>query len=130
MAIHRVIGGTQETRSRMMMIEVFAIGSIAWGLGFLFATGAVEIVLRSVGFLRFTEEGDFSVNPILSIASTVLVGILTLAVAYWRGTVTTKKFLNMEIDEGVRKVSNEREPYYILHYVTFFRTEKKRRGYS
>ena len=119
-AIHRVIGGTQETLSRMMMIEVFAIGSIAWGLGFLFATGAVEIVLRSVGFLRFTEEGDFSVNPILSIASTVLVGILTLAVAYWRGTVTTKKFLNMEIDEGVRKVSNEREPYYILHYVTFF----------
>ena len=118
-AIHRVIGGTQETLSRMMMIEVFAIGSIAWGLGFLFATGAVEIVLRSVGFLRFTEEGDFSVNPILSIASTVLVGILTLAVAYWRGTVTTKKFLNMEIDEGVRKVSNEREPYYILHYVTF-----------
>jgi len=118
-AIHRVIGGTQETLSRMMMIEVFAIGSVAWGLGFLFATGAVEIVLRSVGFLRFTEEGDFSVNPILSIASTVLVGILTLAVAYWRGSVTTKKFLNMEIDEGVRKVSNEREPYYILHWVTF-----------
>ena len=118
-AIHRVIGGTQDTLSRMMMIEVLAIGSVAWGLGYLFATGAVEIVLRAVGFLRFTEEGDFSVDPILSILSTISVGMATLAFAYWRGTVTTKRFLNMEIDEGVRKVSNEREPLYILHWLTF-----------
>ena len=118
-AIHRVIGGTQDTLSRMMMIEVLAIGSVAWGLGYLLATGAVEIVLRAVGFLRFTEEGEFSVDPILSVASTVLVGILTLAIAYWRGSVTTRRFLNMEIDEGVRKVSNEREPFYILHWLTF-----------
>ena len=118
-AIHRVIGGTQDTLSRMMMIEVLAIGSVAWGLGYLFATGAVEIVLRAVGFLRFTEEGDFSVDPILSILSTISVGMATLAFAYWRGTVTTKRFLNMEIDEGVRKVNNEREPLYILHWLTF-----------
>ena len=118
-AIHRVIGGTQDTLSRMMMIEVLAIGSVAWGLGYLFATGAVEIVLRAVGFLRFTEEGDFSVDPILSVTATVSVGMLTLAIAYWRGTVTTNRFLNMEIDEGVRKVSNEREPLYILHWLTF-----------
>ena len=118
-AIHRVIGGTQDTLSRMMMIEVLAIGSVAWGLGYLLATGAVEIVLRAVGFLRFTEEGDFAVDPILSVISTVLVGLLTLAIAFWRGSVTTKRFLNMEIDEGVRKVSNEREPFYLLHYTTF-----------
>ena len=118
-AIHRVIGGTQDTLSRMMMIEILAIGSVAWGLGYLFATGAVEIVLRAVGFLRFTEEGDFSVDPILSILSTISVGMATLAFAYWRGTVTTKRFLNMEIDEGVRKVSNEREPLYVLHWLTF-----------
>ena len=118
-AIHRVIGGTQDTLSRMMMIEVLAIGSVAWGLGYLLATGAVEIVLRAVGFLRFTEEGDFAVDPILSVISTVLVGLLTLAIAFWRGSVTTKRFLNMEIDEGVRKVSNEREPFYLLHYATF-----------
>ena len=118
-AIHRVIGGTQDTLSRMMMIEILAIGSVAWGLGYLLATGAVEIVLRAVGFLRFTEEGDFSVDPILSILSTISVGMATLAFAYWRGTVTTKRFLNMEIDEGVRKVSNEREPLYVLHWLTF-----------
>ena len=118
-AIHRVIGGTQDTLSRMMMIEILAIGSVAWGLGYLLATGAVEIVLRAVGFLRFTEEGDFTVDPILSILSTISVGMATLAFAYWRGTVTTKRFLNMEIDEGVRKVSNEREPLYILHWFTF-----------
>ena len=101
------------------MIEVLAIGSVAWGLGYLLATGAVEIVLRAVGFLRFTEEGDFAVDPVLSVISTVLVGLLTLAIAFWRGSVTTKRFLNMEIDEGVRKVSNEREPFYLLHYTTF-----------
>ena len=118
-AIHRVIGGTEETLSRMMMIEVFAIGTVAWALGFLFATGAVEIVLRAVGFLRFTEEGDFNVNPILSVASTILVGLLTIGVAHWRGSETTRKFISMEIDEGVRRVSSEREPYYLLHWVTF-----------
>ena len=118
-AIHRVIGGTEENLSRMMMIEVFAIGTVAWALGFLFATGAVEIVLRAVGFLRFTEEGDFNVNPILSVASTILVGLLTIGVAHWRGSETTRKFLSMEIDEGVRRVSSEREPYYLLHWVTF-----------
>ena len=99
-AIHRVIGGTEENLSRMMMIEVFAIGTVAWALGFLFATGAVEIVLRAVGFLRFTEEGEFNVNPILSVVSTILVGLLTIGVAHWRGSETTRKFLSMEIDEG------------------------------
>ena len=118
-AIHRVIGGTEENLSRMMMIEVFAIGTVAWALGFLFATGAVEIVLRAVGFLRFTEEGEFNVNPILSVVSTILVGLLTIGVAHWRGSETTRKFLSMEIDEGVRRVSREREPYYLLHWITF-----------
>ena len=118
-AIHRVIGGTQDTLSRMMMIEIIAIGSVAWGLGYLLATGAVEVVLRAVGFLRFTEEGNFSVDPILSLGSTIFVGTFTLAFAYWRGSVTTQRFLSMEIDEGVRKVSNQREPLYVLHWATF-----------
>ncbi len=118
-AIHRVIGGTEETLSRMMIIEVFAISSVAWALGFILASVAVDVVLRAVGFLRFTDEGDFNVNPILSIGSTVGVALLTIAVAYWRGSVTTQKFLSMEIDEGVRKVSAQREPYYLLHLITF-----------
>ena len=118
-AIHRVIGGSEETLSRMMIIEVFAISSVAWALGFILASVAVDVVLRAVGFLRFTDEGDFNVDPILSIASTAIVALLTIAVAYWRGSVTTKKFLSMEIDEGVRKVRPPREPYYLLHALTF-----------
>ena len=118
-AIHRVIGGSEETLSRMMIIEVFAISSVAWALGFILASVAVDVVLRAVGFLRFTDEGDFNVDPILSIASTAIVALLTIAVAYWRGSVTTKKFLSMEIDEGVRKVRAQREPYYLLHWLTF-----------
>ena len=119
MAIHRVIGGTEDNLSRMMVMEVFGIGTVAWALGFLLATGAVEIVLRAVGFLRFTDEGDFNVDPILSLGSTFVVILLTVWVSYWRGTVTTRKFLSMEIDEGVRKIPNERKPNYILHWLTF-----------
>ena len=118
-AIHRVIGGTEDNLSRMMVMEVFGIGTVAWALGFLLATGAVEIVLRAVGFLRFTDEGDFNVDPILSLGSTFVVILLTVWVSYWRGTVTTRKFLSMEIDEGVRKIPNERKPNYILHWLTF-----------
>ena len=118
-AIHRVIGGTEDNLSRMMIMEVFGIGTVAWALGFLLASGAVEIVLRAVGFLRFTEEGDFNVDPILSLGSTLVVVLLTVWISYWRGTVTTRKFLSMEIDEGVRKISNERKPNYILHWLTF-----------
>jgi len=118
-SIQRVIGGTEKTLGRMMIIEVFAIGTIAWALGFVLATASVEIVLRAVGFLRFTDAGDVDVNPILSGGSTFVVGLLTIGVAYWRGRVTTRKFLSMEIDEGVRKVNREREPYYLLHWLTF-----------
>ena len=56
-SIQRVIGGTEKTLGRMMVIEVFAIGTIAWALGFVLATASVEIVLRAVGFLRFTVPG-------------------------------------------------------------------------
>ena len=118
-AIHRVIGGTEATLGRMMVLEVFAIGSIAWALGFVLASGAVEVVLRAVGFLRFTDAGDVDVNPILSGGSTFLVAALTIGWAYAQGRSKTKMFLSMEIDEGVRKVSREREPYYLLHYLTF-----------
>ena len=34
-AIHRVIGGTEAALSRMMILEVYAISSIAWVLGFV-----------------------------------------------------------------------------------------------
>ena len=73
-----------------MVIEVFAIGTIAWALGFILATASVEIVLRAVGFLRFTDAGDVDVNPILSGGSSLVVCLLTFVVEYWRGRVTTR----------------------------------------
>ena len=118
-AIHRVIGGTETTLSRMMVLEVYVIGSVAWALGFGLASGAVEIVLRAVGFLRFTDEGDISVDPVLSFGSTFVVAFLTIWVAYYYGKRRTNDFLNIEIDEGVRKVSKTREPNYLLHWLVF-----------
>lgn len=118
-AIHRVIGGTEATLTRMMVLEIYAIGTIAWALGFGLASGAVEIVLRSVGFLRFTDEGQFKVDPVLSFVSTFVVTALTLGVAYYYGKKRTADFLSIEIDEGVRRVRNEKEPNYLLHWAIF-----------
>ena len=118
-AIHRVIGGTEATLSRMMVLEIYAIGTIAWALGFGLASGAVEIVLRSVGFLRFTDEGEFKVDPVLSFGSTFVVTSLTVGIAYYYGKKRTADFLSIEIDEGVRRVRNEKEPNYLLHWVIF-----------
>jgi len=119
-AIHRVIGGSEATLTRMMVIEIYAIGSIAWAMGFILASWAVEIVLRAVGFLRFTDSGDVDVNPILSFLSTWVVALLTIGIAYYLGNRRTKEFLNIEIDEGVRRITRQREPFYLLHWALFF----------
>ena len=86
-AIHRVMGGSEATLTRMMVIEIYAIGSIAWATGFILASWAVEIVLRAVGFLRFTDSGDVDVNPILSLLSTWVVALLT----HWNRVLSWKK---------------------------------------
>lgn len=118
-AIHRVIGGTEATLSRMMVLEIYAIGTVAWILGFALASGAVEVVLRAVGFLRFTDSGDIDVDPVLSFWSTFIVTALTVGLAYYYGKNKTADFLSIEIDEGVRRVRKEKEPNYLLHWVIF-----------
>ena len=118
-AIHRVIGGTEATLSRMMVLEIYAIGTVAWLLGFALASGAVEVVLRAVGFLRFTDAGDIDVDPVLSFVSTFVVTLLTVGLAYYYGKNRTNDFLSIEIDEGVRRVKKEKVPNYLLHWVLF-----------
>ena len=118
-AIHRVIGGTEATLSRMMVLEIYTIGTVAWVLGFALASGAVEVVLRAVGFLRFTDSGDINVDPVLSFGSTFVVTALTVGLAYYYGKSRTADFLSIEIDEGVRRVRKEKEPNYLLHWVIF-----------
>ena len=118
-AIHRVIGGTEATLSRMMVLEIYAIGTVAWMLGFALASGAVEVVLRAVGFLRFTDAGDIDVDPVLSFGSTFTVTMLTVGLSYYYGKNRTNDFLTLEIDEGVRRVRKEKVPNYLLHWVLF-----------
>ena len=118
-AIHRVIGGTESTLSRMMVLEIYAIGTVAWMLGFALASGAVEVVLRAVGFLRFTDAGDIDVDPVLSFGSTFVVTALTVGLAYYYGKSRTNDFLSIEIDEGVRRIKKDKEPNYLLHWVLF-----------
>ena len=129
-AIHRVIGGTEATLSRMMVLEIYAIGTVAWLLGFSLASGAVEVVLRAVGFLRFTDAGDIDVDPVLSFGSTFVVTLLTVGLSYSYGKSRTNDFLSLEIDEGVRRVRKEKVPNYLLHWVCLLYTSPSPRDLS
>ena len=65
------------------------------------------------------READIDVNPVLSLFSTLFTVLLTVGLAYLFGFGRTKEFLNIEIDEGVRRVSAKQKPKYWLHTIVF-----------
>ena len=117
-SIHRVIGGTERGLTRMVMSEVTVFSIAAWLSGYLIAMLTVPLVLDAVGFLEFRAT-EIDVNPVLSLLSTIFTVLLTVGLAYLFGYGRTKEFLNIEIDEGVRKVSAKSKPKYWLHTIVF-----------
>jgi ABC-type antimicrobial peptide transport system permease subunit len=117
-AIHRVIGGTERTLTGMVLLELFVISTVGWFVGYTLALLSVPLVLDAVGFMSF-RSGGIDINPVLSMGSTLFVIILTVGVTYLFGRSRTKEFLSIEIDEGVRRVSEPPTPKYWLHYTTF-----------
>ena len=117
-SIHRVIGGTESGLTRMVMSEVTVFSFAAWLSGYLIAMLSVPLVLDAVGFMEFRAT-EIDVNPVLSLFSTIFTVLLTVGLAYLFGYGRTKEFLNIEIDEGVRKVSAKRKPRYWLHTIIF-----------
>jgi hypothetical protein len=79
---------------------------------------AVPIVLSAVGFLVFSELTT-EVNPALSFAATLFTAFATLGVALLFGRSRTREFIEMEIDEGVRTISEKRPPRRWLHWTMF-----------
>ena len=65
---------------------------------------AVPIVLSAVGFMEF-RTGDFDVNPTLGIGSTMFTAIATLGLAMIFGRSRARDFIELEIEEGVRKTT-------------------------
>jgi len=117
-SIHRVIGGTEGNLSGMIMLEISIISFFAWLAGYLLALAGVPIILAAVGFMSF-KRNVFDVTPTLSFWSTFAVILLTVGLALLFGRSRTNEFLSIEIDEGVRRVSQKRKPRYWLHTLVF-----------
>ena len=118
-SIHRVIGGTERGLRGMVLREMTAISIAGWLLGYIVALLSVPLILDAVGFMSF-EKGDIDLNPTLGVGYTIAVFLLTVGIAYLVARARTKDFLEMEIDEGVRKVKGVKKPRTWLHMLAFF----------
>ncbi|MCH1536894.1 MAG: pentapeptide repeat-containing protein [Candidatus Poseidonia sp.] len=117
-SIHRVIGADGQSLQGMVLLELFVMSSVAWLAGYLLAMLAVPIVLSAVGFMEF-RTGDFDVNPTLSIGSTIFTAVTTLGLALLFGRSRARQFIELEIEEGVRKTAQAAEPKRWLHWMAF-----------
>ena len=117
-SIHRVIGADGKSLQGMVLLELFVMSSVAWLIGYILALMAVPIVLSAVGFMEF-RTGDFDVNPTLGIGSTLFTAIATLGLAMIFGRSRARDFIELEIEEGVRKTTVKAEPKRWLHWSAF-----------
>ncbi len=117
-SIHRVIGADGKSLQGMVLLELFVMSSVAWLIGYILALMAVPIVLSAVGFMEF-RTGDFDVNPTLGIGSTLFTAIATLGLAMIFGRSRARDFIELEIEEGVRKTTAKAEPKRWLHWSAF-----------
>ena len=117
-SIHRVIGADSTSLQSMVLLELFVMSSVAWLAGYLLALFAVPIVLSAVGFMEF-RTGDFDINPTLSVGSTIFTAVTTLGLAMLFGRSRARDFINLEIEEGVRKTTTKSEPKRWLHWLSF-----------
>ena len=117
-SIHRVIGADGKNLQGMVLLELFVMSSVAWLIGYILALMAVPIVLSAVGFMEF-RTGDFDVNPTLGIGSTLFTAVATLGLAmlFWRSRA--REFIELEIEEGVRRTTAKAEPKRWLHWSAF-----------
>lgn len=117
-SIHRVIGADGRSLQGMVLLELFVMSSVAWLIGYILALLAVPIVLSAVGFMEF-RTGDFDVNPTLGIGSTIFTAVTTLGLALLFGRSRARDFIELEIEEGVKKTTKKSEPKRWLHWTAF-----------
>ena len=117
-SIHRVIGADGKNLQGMVLLELFVMSSVAWLIGYILALMTVPIVLSAVGFMEF-RTGDFDVNPTLGLGSTLFTAIATLGLAMLFGRSRAREFIELEIEEGVRRTTAKAEPKRWLHWSAF-----------
>ena len=104
--------------ARHGVTELFVMSSAAWLIGYVLALLAVPVVLSAVGFMEF-RTGDFDVNPTLGIWSTLFTAVTTLGLAILFGRSRARDFIELEIEEGVKKTAKKSEPKRWLHWTAF-----------
>ncbi len=117
-SIHRVIGANSSGLQGMVLLELAVFSTVAWVAGYLLAMFAVPIVLSAVGFMEF-RTGEYNIDPALSIGSTIFTALSTLGLALLFGRKRSQKFIELEIEEGVRNVVEQNEPKRWLHWLCF-----------
>jgi len=119
-SIERVIGATSETLQRMVLLEILVMSSAAWLAGYLLALASVPLILNAVGFMEFEKLDQLDVSVSLSVFSTIILFIIVVGIAAQFGRSRTRSFLEMEIDEGVKKVVIKEGGRRWLQYLIFF----------
>ena len=117
-SIHRVIGADADRLQRMVLVELGVMSLVAWLAGYVLALAAVPGVLSAVGFMAFEPSG-VNVNPALGLASTIVTALATIGLALLFGRSRSRRFLEMEIEEGVRRTSEAAKPKTWLHALCF-----------
>ncbi|MGB0617729.1 MAG: FtsX-like permease family protein [Candidatus Poseidoniaceae archaeon] len=117
-SIHRVIGADADRLQRMVLVELGVMALVAWFAGYVLALAAVPGVLSAVGFMAFEPSG-VSVNPVLGFASTLITALATIGLALLFGRSRSRRFLELEIEEGVRRTSEAAKPKTWLHALCF-----------
>ena len=107
-SIQRVIGATQPGLQRTVILEVAVMSVLAYIVGVIVALLTVETVLSSVGFLQFESSG-VDVRPRLTTSSLFITISSTIVLALIFGWNRTREFLALEIDEGVRKSTEQKK---------------------
>ena len=117
-SIHRVIGADSAGLQGMVLLELAVFSSVAWIAGYLLAMFSVPVVLSAVGFMEF-RTGEYDIDPALSFGSTLFTALSTLGLAILFGRKRSQKFIELEIEEGVKSSLQEAEPKRWLHWLCF-----------
>ena len=119
-AIHRVYGGTARALLGLILAEVILISVVAWIIGYILGIFSSEFIINAVGFMEF-EENPYDLSWKIPLISTVLIFVFTVGLATIIAFVKTKRFLSMEIEEGIKKeVKPKRNKVLLLINLVMF----------
>lgn len=121
-AIHRLYGGTSRALLGLILTEVFVISIVAWGLGYYLGIKSAPYILDSVGFMEFGGEIDqYDLNTSISLVSSAVICALTVGLAMIVAWIKTKRFLSIEIEEGIQKETHPKRNriLFLINLVLF-----------